>query len=101
MTAVVTTKYDGGIASAEAKGVAGRDFNIVMSSNVRHVVEIAVRIGVLVIDGGRQQVVLYRQAAGGHFGGPARPLHMTDGRLNRTDRNIVSTLAENFLHDDS
>src|ERR1700722_16088975 len=55
-----TLDEEGGVMAAETEGVAHRRIDAGFPGLVRHIIEVAGRIGVIEVDGGRQDVVLDR-----------------------------------------
>ena len=82
----VPAQHNGGVATAETEGIAGRDVDAAAASDVWNVVEVAVGVLELLIDGRRQGVVTNRQAASGNFGGATRALQVSECGFGGTDR---------------
>src|SRR5262245_6468223 len=61
------SRGDGGIMAAEAEGVADDSIELRLPGGVRDVVEIALRIGNLIIDCGRDNAGFQGFGANGHF----------------------------------
>ena len=82
---------------AEAKGVAhsGPDRNL--ARDVRNVVQVTVRIGVLVVDGGRHDSVLESAHAGYRLDSAPGTQHVAGHRLGGRDRNREGALGEDGL----
>src|SRR5262249_62101089 len=89
---------DRGVVAAEAERVRHRSRELRRAGRIRHVVEIALGIGLLVVDRGREGLLLQRQCgedrldrAGSAEAVPRRALRRGDRRLPRV------LLAERLL----
>src|SRR5688572_29225003 len=77
------TEHDGAVLRAEAEAIAERRVDLDAAADVGDEVEIALRIGIAVIDRRRQEAVAQRQRRGDDAGGAARALRVADHRLGR------------------
>ena len=96
----VPAEYDGSIATAEAEGVASGDVHAAAAGCVGNVVEVAVGILKLVINGRRQDVIANSEATGGNLGGATSALQVAKGRFSGTDWQLVGVVTENFFDND-
>src|SRR5262245_28458055 len=72
-----------GVGPAEAEGVVQRHLDRLLAGLVRDVVEIALRIGRLVVDGRRHDVARDRQRRDGRLQAAGRPQQVAGHRLGR------------------
>ena len=74
-------RRDARVVTAEAEGVVDDGVHLHFARNVGHIIQIAFRIGHLIIDGRRGNAVLDGQRAGGHFHRAGRAEHVTGRAL--------------------
>ena len=80
--------------AAEAEGVVGRGVDLYFAGFVGDVVEVAVRVRGLVVDGRWYGVALERLAADGHLHGTSGPEHVAGGTLGGANDEASGMLAE-------
>src|SRR5436309_14466867 len=93
-----STNDDRAVLGAEPKTVAQRGLDLGGAALIRNDVEIARRIGIVLIDGRREESARQRQRGGPDTCGGARALGMADHRLHRRARQAVGVIAEDLAH---
>jgi len=88
---------DGRVMTAETEGVVDHCVDLHLPRRVGDIIQIAFRIGVLVIDGGRNNIGVNRLGADGHFHGARRAEHVAGGAFGGTHRQLARMLAKNCL----
>ncbi len=83
--------------AAEAEGIAQGGIDLALAGLVGHVIEIALRIGIIEIDRGREKIRLDRLDAGDEFHRTGRAEEVTRHRLGRADRDIFGVVTEDGL----
>ena len=77
------------VCAAKTEGVGDCCFDFYLPGPIGHAVKIALRIGCLIIDGGRYDSILNRHAGKGSFQCTCGSEWMSRHRLRGTDRKIV------------
>ena len=90
-------QQDAAVVAAEAHRVRERDVDLDAARLVRHVVEVALRVGVPVVDRRRQHAVVERQRAHHRLDRAGRPEAVARHGLRRRDRELVGVVAEDLL----
>src|ERR1700683_4051968 len=75
------SKGECGGGAAKTKRIIQRDANFLFPRFVRHVIEIAFRIGMLLVDGGRQDSALDSEHAESRFDRPRRAARLCGPRF--------------------
>src|ERR1022692_4051800 len=88
---------EGGVGAAETEGIVQRDADFLLARFVRHVIQIAFRIGILLVDGGRHDAVFDREHGKHRFNRAGRAERMSRHRFGRADPDLRRALAENLL----
>ena len=83
-----------GVVPAEAHRVRQRDVDLHAARLVRHVVEVALGIGIAVVDRRRQDALVQRADAHHRLDRAGRPEEVPEHRLRRRDRELVRVRAE-------
>src|SRR6266550_3762904 len=91
---------EGGVRAAEPEGVRKYVLRFYRPRLVRHVVEVALRIGRLVVDRRWQDAVLDDQRADRCFQSAGRAEKVARHRLGGADGELVSLIAKNRLDRD-
>ena len=86
-----------GVVAAEAEGIAHGHVDAGLARLVRHVVEVAGRVGIVEIDRGRQDVVLDRLDAENELRRARRAEQVPGHRLGRADGQLLRVVAEDGL----
>ncbi len=86
-----------GVGAAKPKGIRQGVFKISRSRMVRHVVEITCRIGMRVINGGRQFLVAQSKRADSRFQPPGAAEQVSRHGLGRAYRELPRVFAEDAL----
>src|SRR5215831_3753747 len=86
-----------GVGTAKSKGIRERIFNRRFASVIGHVIKIALGIGLLEVNGGRQCLVAQRQHANAGLQSTRAAKQVAGHGFRRTHRHFPSTLAENAL----
>ena len=70
---LVFDRDQGGVVAAEAEGIVERDTHFLFPRDIRRVIQVALRVGILEIDRRRNLPIAHRQRAGRHLdrAGPA------------------------------
>jgi len=90
-------RRDARVVTAEAEGVVDDGVHLHFARNVGHIIQITFRIGILKIDGRRDDPVLDCKGAGGHFDRARRAEHVAGRALGGADGNFFRVVAENGL----
>src|SRR5216683_3752757 len=90
-------RHHRGVVSAEAEGVVQSSGDRHFARLVWHVVEIALRIRILVVDRRRDEICLNRLGADGHFDGAGGAEHVSGGALGGADGQFSRAVAEDGL----
>ena len=83
--------------AAEAEGIVGDGVNFDFEGLVGGVVEVAVRIWILVVDGRWHKVGLKCLAADGHFDCAGGTEHVARGALGGADNEAAGVIAKNVF----
>ena len=84
--------------SAEAEVEVDRHFGVSLPCGIWHIVEIAQRIGVFVVDGRSDNAGLQRFDAGDGFKSARRAETVTDGAFNTADGDVFRGFSESDLY---
>src|SRR6266849_3953207 len=85
------------VVAAETERVRQGHLDVGLARLVGHVVEIALRVGVVEVDRGRQQAAIDREDAGRRLDGAGGAQQVTVHRLGGADREVTSVVAEHRL----
>ena len=86
-----------GVVAAEPEGVVGDGVDLHFARLVGNVVQVAVGVGGIVVDGWRHDVGLERLAADGHLHRAGGPEHMAGGTFCGADGEAASVVPEDGL----
>src|SRR4029077_6672238 len=87
-----------GIVPAEAEGVRKRQLDVELAGALRDVIEVALGIRVLEVDGRGRAPLFDRFHRDDRLDGSGGPQQVAHHRLGRADRNPVGRLPEDVLH---
>ena len=82
------------ILTAEAEAIVERDVAGCFAGDVRHIIEVAERIRVFVIDGGWQNSIANGHQANNQFGNAGSSDQMSHHAFRTGDRHVISIFAE-------
>src|SRR5438552_1613288 len=82
----VALEQEAGVGAAEAERVAQGVAELGRTGGVGRVVEVALGVGVLVVDGRRDELVLERESGDGGLGRAGGAQEVSGHRLGRADR---------------
>src|SRR5258708_4659177 len=82
------TENDGGVVAAESKGVGHCVLHLLCTGCIGNEVEVAAGVGVVEIDGRRQDAFLERQRRGDDLDSACCAKQVADHRLRRRDRKL-------------
>src|SRR5690606_23873549 len=88
---------EGSVRAAEAEGIGDRDLDLRFARFVRRVVEVALRILIVDIDGRRNDLLAERENREDRLGRAGRADHVTGRGLRRADRELLRVVAERGL----
>src|SRR6267142_610754 len=88
------------VGAAEAEGVRQRRLDVLLARLVRDVVEVAVRVGRLVVDRGRQHAVIEREHRGDRLDAAGGAEEVARHRLGRRHGQLARVVAEDALDGD-
>ena len=94
---VVLAKDQHRVMPTETERIAHRHVDLSRHADIRRVVQIAFRVLIFQVDGGRHEVVLHRHDGEHGFDRPRRAHEMPGYRLSRTDRDRVGGFAKRAL----
>ena len=90
-------RRDARVVAAEAEGVVDDGVHLHFARGVRNVIQIAFRVGILQIDGRRDDAVFDGQRANGHFHRARRSQHVPGRALGGADGDFVYAFAKDGL----
>src|ERR1700737_1063381 len=93
-------EQQGPVCPTETERVRHGVFHLSSARLVRNVIQIAVRIGTVQIDGGGKNLIAQRQKSNSSFQSACSPQQMSSHRLGRTHGQLVGVLAESPLDGD-
>src|SRR5258708_36890458 len=92
-----TFKNQRSVSAAEAKGIGEYDIDLRFARLIRHIVQVAVRIGRRVVHGWRDDLIAQRQDTDASFEASRAAEQMSGHALRRTHRQLRSIAAEAAL----
>src|SRR6266850_1469132 len=85
------------VVTAETKRVAYDSSHFRLARRVWDIIQVALRIGYLVVDRGREHVRFERFGANGHLDSSGSSEHVAGGPFGRADGHFARVLAKNCL----